>query len=154
MMNLIEQLKKHEGFEPDYYQCTADKKTIGYGRNVDSNPFTSEELKMLGRDNFDVIPMTEDEAEVLLVNDVNKVERAIKSLLPWDRLCPARQAVCTNMAFNLGVNGFSRFKRMIAAVNEGYFTRAAIEMLDSRWSEQVYFRAVELADQMRTGHWQ
>ena len=61
MMNLIEQLKRHEGFRSDYYQCSADKKTIGYGRNVDNNPFSSEELKMLGRDEFTAEPMTEDE---------------------------------------------------------------------------------------------
>lgn len=154
MMNLIEQLKKHEGFEPDYYQCTADKKTIGYGRNVDNNPFTDEELIMLGRDNFDVTPMTEDEAEVLLVNDVKKVEASIKQLLPWHKLNSARQAVCTNMAFNLGTGGFSRFKRMVAAINDFYFEKAANEMLDSRWAKQVHGRAIELAEQMKTGHWQ
>ncbi len=154
MMNLIEQLKKHEGFEPDYYQCTAGKKTIGYGRNVDNNPFTDEEFEMLGRDNFDVIPMTEDEAEILLLNDVRQVEAAITHLLPWNKLSSARQAVCTSMAFNLGTAGFSRFKLMIGAINDAYFDKAAQEMLSSRWAKQVHGRAIELAEQMKTGHWQ
>jgi len=153
MMNLIEQLKRHEGFESDYYDCTADKKTIGYGRNVDDNPFTPEELEMLGREDFDVEPMTEDEAEELLVNDVNAVISQIKPMLPWKELSPSRQAVCANMAFNLGVAGFLKFKKMIAALHDAYYTKAAVEMLDSRWADQVYQRSADLSWQMKDGEW-
>jgi lysozyme len=154
MMNLIEQLKKHEGFEPDYYQCTANKKTIGYGRNVDANPFSTKELNALGRDCFSAEPMTEDEAEMLLENDVNEVIELIKYHLPWDDLTQARKAVCVNMAFNLGVSGFFKFKNMIRAINKACYKEAAIEMLDSRWSKQVGYRAEELAKQMSLGNWQ
>jgi lysozyme len=154
MMNLIEQLKRHEGFRSDYYQCSADKKTIGYGRNVDNNPFSSEELKMLGRDEFTAEPMTEDEAEQLLLNDVNEVISLIDGHLPWEQLGSARQAVCVNMAFNLGVSGFLKFKNMIAAINDCYYEKAAVEMLDSRWANQVGGRSEELAIQMNLGTWQ
>jgi lysozyme len=154
MMNLIEQLKRHEGFRSDYYQCSADKKTIGYGRNVDNNPFSSEELKMLGRDVFTVEPMTEDEAEQLLLNDVNGVVSNIDGHLPWVLLGSARQAVCVNMAFNLGVVGFLKFKNMITAINDCYYEKAAVEMLDSRWAKQVGGRSEELAIQMNLGTWQ
>lgn len=153
MMNLIEQLKQQEGFEEDYYQCTANKKTIGYGRNVDANPFSTKELAYLGRDCFNTEPMTREEAEFLLVNDVNEVTELIKDHLPWADLCPARQAVCVNMAFNLGVSGFFKFKNMIRAINKACYKEAAIEMLDSRWARQVSNRANELALQMSTGAW-
>jgi len=153
MMNLIEQLKRHEGFEPDYYQCTANKKTIGYGRNVDDNPFSKDELKFLGRSEFDVEPITEYEAEYLLLNDVNAVIEKIKPLLPWQNLCAPRQAVCVNMAFNLGTNGFYKFKKMLAAINDSFYERAAREMINSRWAKQVPNRANELAIQMHTGEW-
>lgn len=153
-MNLIEQLKRHEGFRSDYYQCTADKRTIGYGRNVDDNPFSEEELKMLGREDFCTEPMTEEEAEVLLVNDVKAVHKAICEHVSFGRLNLARQAVCINMAFNLGVHGFCKFKNMIRAINEDKFERAAIEALDSRWASQVGDRADELALQLSTGEWQ
>jgi lysozyme len=154
MMNLIEQLKKHEGFESDYYQCTAGKKTIGYGRNVDNNPFSSKELAFLGREDFSTDPMTEEEAEFLLVNDVNEVTALIKDHLPWADLCMARQAVCVNMAFNLGVSGLFKFRNMIRAINKACYKEAAIEMLDSRWANQVGTRADDLARQMSTGDWQ
>ena len=152
-MNLIEQLKVHEGFEDNFYQCTADKRTIGYGRNVDDNPFTKAELEMLGREDFDLEPMTKDEAEFLLENDVNAVIAKIKPLLPWGDLCPARQAVCANMAFNLGSYGFSKFKNMIKAINEQFYEKASVEMMDSRWARQVSNRANELAIQMHSGNW-
>lgn len=154
MMNLIEQLKRHEGFEEDYYQCTANKKTIGYGRNVEANPFSSKELAFLGRDEFIDEPMTEEEAEFLLVNDVNEVTALIQDHLPWSDMNLARQAVCVNMAFNLGVSGFFKFKNMLRALNDCYYEKAAVEMLDSRWAKQVSNRANELAVQMSTGAWQ
>ena len=153
-MNLIEQLKRHEGFRTDYYQCSADKRTIGYGRNVDDNPFSPKELNMLGRDEFDCEPMTEEEAETLLVNDVKAIHKAIYDHVSLSRLNLARQAVCINMAFNLGVHGFCQFKNMINAINEDKFERAAIQALESRWASQVGDRAVELATQLATGEWQ
>ena len=154
MMNLIEQLKVHEGFEANYYQCTAGKKTIGYGRNVEDNPFSSKELALLGRCEFDETPMTEDEAEQLLVIDVNEVTVLIKDHLPWDELNSARQAVCINMAFNLGVTGLFKFKNMMRAIRKQCYREAAIEMLDSRWANQVGSRADDLAQQMNAGNWQ
>lgn len=154
MMNLIEQLKRHEGFRDDYYQCTANKRTIGYGRNVDDNPFTTQELEMLGRDEFIDEPMTKDEAEILLVNDVKAVHYVICDHVSFGRLNLARQAVCINMAFNLGIHGFCKFKKMIKAIKEGKFERASIEALDSRWASQVGDRSIELAVQLATGEWQ
>ena len=154
MMNLIEQLKRHEGFRDNYYQCTANKQTIGYGRNVENNPFSKKELEMLGRDCFSDEPMTEDEAEQLLVNDVNEVIESIKSQMPWEKLCPARQAVCVNMAFNIGASGFFKFRNMIRAIRKACYKEAAIEALDSKWANQVGSRADELARQLSTGDWQ
>jgi lysozyme len=153
MINLIEQLKEHEGFRDNYYYCSEGKRTIGYGRNVDDNPFSAQELKVLGREDFDLEPMTEDEAEFLLVNDVNEIKALIKPYLPWSSLCEARKGVCLNMAFNVGVSGFLRFKKMIRAMNLQCYKEAAIEMLDSKWAKQVGNRADILAEQMIKGAW-
>ena len=154
MMNLIEQLKRHEGFRSDYYQCTAHKQTIGYGRNVDNNNFTDDELFMLGRDEFDLEPMSRDEAEHLLENDVLAIERKLKKRIYMRHLNSARKAVCINMAFNLGVAGFLKFKNAIRAIEGGHYDTAATEMLDSRWARQVPSRAKELIAQMKEGAWQ
>ena len=46
---------------------------------------------------------------------------------------------------------FSKFRKMLAAMEEGDFDQAAQEMLDSRWAEQVKGRAIELARRMAMG---
>ena len=46
-MNLIEQLKRHEGLKLKPYKCTADKLTIGVGRNLEDVGISEEEAEML-----------------------------------------------------------------------------------------------------------
>ena len=43
------------------------------------------------------------------------------------------------------------FKNMWSAIHRKDYERAADEMLDSRWAEQVKGRATRLSDIMRTG---
>lgn len=57
------------------------------------------------------------------------------------------------MCFNLGIAGLLKFKKFIAAVNDGFFELAAKEMLDSLWAKQVGNRAIELSEQIKTGEW-
>jgi len=147
-MNLTEQLKEHEGFRGNYYQCTANKKTIGYGRNVEANPLP----KHLCRD-FDNKPMTKDEAEALLIEDVKLVGDRLLRHFNYLHLSSARQAVLINMAFNMGVSGLLLFKKMFKAISDYDFEQATIEMMNSKWAGQVGCRSDELAEQMLTGEW-
>ena len=148
MMNLIEQLKEHEGFRGSYYQCSANKKTIGYGRNVDANPLPPS----LNRD-FDIEPMTTDEAENLLLEDITHVADVLLSNFNYLHLSSALQSVLINMAFNMGVSGLLLFKNMFKAISNYDFEQAANEMLNSKWAGQVGCRSDELAEQMLTGEW-
>ncbi len=138
-IELINQLKKHEGFSKTPYKCTAGKLTIGYGRNLEANG------------------INEEEAELMLNIDVLKVKRDVNNAIPANtlkHLNGARKSVLYNMAFNLGISGLLGFKKMLAALAIGDFTEAAKQMLDSKWSTQVKGRSAELAEQMRTGEWQ
>lgn len=127
----------HEGLRLKPYRCTADKLTIGFGRNLEDKGITQEE------------------AEYLLSNDILAVQSVIwKSIPAYDRLNDARKGVLVNMAFNLGMNGLLKFKKMLSAIEYGHFTQASREMLDSNWANQVGNRAQELAEQMKTGEWQ
>jgi len=133
MSKLIEQLKVHEGLRLKPYHCTEGYLTIGYGRNLETNG------------------ITEAEAEMLLANDVFKVmEQLADHGLLQDHTKP-RQDVLINMAFQMGVSGLLKFKKMILALDERRYYQAAKEMLDSRWAKQTPNRANELAKQMRTG---
>jgi lysozyme len=50
--------------------------------------------------------------------------------------------------FNLGRPRLSRFKKFIAAINEGDWEIAAIEMMDSKWAVQVGPRSERLRDRV------
>jgi len=59
------------------------------------------------------------------------------------------QRVLTNMAFNLGRNRLSKFRRMRKAINARNYAEAADEMVDSKWYHQVGRRSKELVGIMR-----
>jgi len=136
MSNLIAQLKRHEGLELMPYKCTSGKTTIGVGRNLED------------------IGITEQEAELLLLNDIGRVKQELVNDQWYMDLDPVRKAVIENMSFNLGYPTLKKFQNMIASISEGDYETASKEMLDSRWSKQVGQRSIELAEQMRTGQWQ
>lgn len=138
MTDLLEQLKRHEGFREKPYKCTGDKLTIGYGWNLDD------------------VGISEALAEFVLQQQVSYIQLDCLREFEWYRdkeLKPARRDVVTNMCFNLGLAGFKKFKKAIKAIEEKNYEEASKEMLDSRWARQVGNRAEELAEQMKTGEY-
>mgnify|MGYP001573564491 CR=1 FL=1 len=133
---LIDQLRRDEGWKHRAYQDSRGVWTIGCGHNLESTPITDEAI------------------ERILMDDLEDVLLRCRRFPWWVSLSEARQGVVVNMAFNLGLGGFSGFRRMIDALVEGDWNRAADEMLDSEWSEQVGARAQRLAIQMRSDEWQ
>lgn len=134
MIELKEMLIRHEGLKLKPYRDTVGKLSIGIGRNLDD------------------VGISREEAFVLLDNDVARAVAESRRRLAWfDQLDAVRQMVVIDMVFNLGIVGFCKFERMIAALEQGDWQLAAVHMLDSKWSEQVGGRATELAQMMRTG---
>lgn len=131
-MSAIEQIKIDEGFRGKPYLDTVGKATIGYGRNLDDNPLTKEE------------------AEYLLKNDLKKVAQECCLLPYFSELSSSRRAVILNMVYNLGMTRFKKFKETNKALSAKNYLLASIEMLDSKWArEDVGDRAVRLAKIMR-----
>ena len=127
---LKEELKRDEGFRDCVYTCSAGKLTIGYGHNVEDNP----------------IP--EAFADQLLGYDIAGALAECERFDWFFDLDDVRKRVIINMVFNLGFNGVSKFKKMIAEIEKKEYGLAASEMLDSRWADQVGMRAVRLATMM------
>jgi lysozyme len=158
MNKMLEQLKKHEGFRGDVYQCTAGANTIGYGHNLDANPIKISEYEAMGlsiEHDFIKTPMTKEQASILLELDLKKYIHAVDTSFPdiTQLLNDPRKAVLYNMAFNLGMTRLRKFNKMFSAILQGNFIKASIEMLDSAWAKQVGHRANELSLQMKTGEW-
>ena len=134
--SLEDQLITHEGLELKPYQCTADKLTIGVGRNIEDRG------------------ITEDEARYLLKNDIKIVEDELLSKKPMvAELDAVRQRVLVDMGFNLGIPTLLKFQNMWLAIEQEDFIQASIEMMDSRWARQVGQRAHKLSEAMRIGEW-
>lgn len=133
---LIAQIKRHEGVRLEPYFCTAGKLTIGIGRNLDD------------------VGISEKEAEFMLMNDLTKVIDQARQYSWYEGLNDPRKAVILNMIFNMGANGFSKFKKTHQFIEEGDYTEASLEMLNSKWADMVKRRAIELSRQMETGEWQ
>jgi len=134
--DLIKQLIDHEGLKLFPYHCTADKLTIGVGRNLEDRG------------------ISEDEAAYLLKNDIEIVERELLEAQPLvSMLDPVRQRVLVDMGFNLGTPTLMKFQKMWDAIEDGDFEEASNQMMQSRWAEQVGRRAERLRDAMLTGEW-
>lgn len=131
---LIEMIKKDEGLMLFPYVDSVGKLTIGYGRNLEDKG------------------IRQDEAEHMLINDIEEAEAELERVFPIAKtLSTNRYRALVNMIFNLGTVKFLQFKKMRHAIEQGDFERAADEMLDSLWARQVKGRAERLAKMMREG---
>lgn len=127
MKKLMDQLIRHEGIRLKPYKCPAGKLTIGIGRNIEDNG------------------ITEAEAIILLMNDIERCKWEVDTAIPFAiRLDKARYDVLVNMCFNMGISRLRTFRKMLLALENEDYKKAAIEGLDSRWARQVGNRAIEL----------
>lgn len=135
-MTIVELIKKHEGCRLKVYLDSVGKLTVGYGRCLDTTG------------------ISEDEAELMLSNDIKRAEDGLRQVYPWfANLDEVRQAALIDAAFNLGLSGLSKFHNMLGAMALGDWEAAANEALNSKWAGQVGNRAKELAEMIRTGEW-
>lgn len=131
---LYARLTLDEGKRHKPYRCSAGKLTIGVGRNLDDRGLTDSEIAFL------------------LENDVALATADCRRLFyQFDDLDDVRQEVLVSMAFNLGFERLSGFKKLRAAVRARNWAAASREMLDSKWATQVGARAQRLAKAMQTG---
>lgn len=139
--NIIDQLARDENLRLHPYTDTVGKLTIGYGRNLTD------------------VGISEAEAKLMLIKDINDVTRRLSATYQWyvDLLYArefTRAAAIENVAFNIGLAGLAAFTNMLEAMAHKDYNRAAAELLDSKYAKQVGARATRLATQLRTGEWQ
>lgn len=129
---LLPRIKRHEGLSLFVYQDTQGHDTLGYGHLLAHG-------------------ITPAAAEFILHEDISSAYQQARMVRGFDGLNVARQAVIVEMVFNLGYKRLKTFRKMLTALAEKDYQRAAREMLHSRWAEQVGYRAQELAEQMEKG---
>ena len=137
MDKLIQMLKRHEGVETHVYLCSADRQTIGVGRNVDA------------RGGLGIYP---DEVEFLLSNDILRCIKELSKEYVWfGDLDETRQEAVIDAFFCLGATKFRGFQKMILAFEEADYKEASIQLLLSKFAKQTGKRAIELAEMIETG---
>ena len=143
MSKLSKMITAHEGVETHAYKCTADKTTIGVGRNIDPQGG---------------IGLSQREIAYLLENDIERVEEELSTAFPWtiDLIMhhPARYDALVDICFNLGMPRLRKFEKALQATYDHKWDKAAAEFMDSRWATQVGKRAVEICAMIRTGEYQ
>jgi len=112
------------------YPDTVGKTTIGVGRNIEDRG------------------ISEDEAMLMLDNDIKLVEMQCAIFEWFPGLSDIRKKVIIDMVFNLGITRFRKFKKTIQYLSENDFLNASIEMKDSKWCSQVGNRCVTLSYMM------
>lgn len=129
---VLESLRKDEGWSAFVYKDTLGYQTIGYGFLVDekkSGGMPKEVGEFWLRYNVDGV--------------INNLRRNIKHFvdMPEDI-----QHALVNMAYQMGTNGLLSFKKMLAAIHAQNYELAAHEALDSRWATQTPNRAQRIAN--------
>tara|TARA_R100001082_G_scaffold84421_2_gene51067 strand:+ start:127 stop:567 length:441 start_codon:yes stop_codon:yes gene_type:complete len=137
LTDIVKDIKKHEGFEPKVYKCTEGYDTIGYG-------FAIKDLVL-----------DEDIADLILMKKLHKLLQRILIAFPWFKdVDDIAKGVIVNMCYQLGLSGFSKFKKTIYLLETEQYEEASVEMLDSLWAKQTPNRAKELSETLRgiNGH--
>lgn len=139
-MKVVEQIRKDEGEVLHAYQDHLGFWTIGVGRLIDRRKGGG---------------ITSEEAEYMLNNDIRKRDQDLRSRFAWyANLNEPRRAALLNMAFQLGVDGVSKFGRMLACLRDERWSEAETHALDSLWARQTPNRAKRVARQLCTGEWE
>ena len=139
MSKLVDMLTLHEGVRYKVYLCAEGYETIGVGRNISEGG----------------LGLSKDEVDFLLVNDIKRVQDELTRNFSWFLdLNEARRDAMVDICFNLGLTRLRSFANALEAMSYGQYEIAANEFMDSRWSQQVGNRAVEVTEMIRTGEYQ
>jgi lysozyme len=117
-------IRQREGFRGDPYddetgitmKAPSGNATIGYGT---------------------LLPISREEADLLLEHRYRKVARQCSDLLFWGRLDVTRRCVLLDLGYNLGFSGLLKFKKMLAAIKREDWRMAGAELMDSNYGRGV-----------------
>lgn len=127
-------LMRHEGERLKVYRCPSGKLTIGYGRNLEDKGIRKSEAKLL------------------LYNDILEAITLLEGYFPeWCNFSMNRQVALIDMVYNLGWNGFLKFKTLIGKILLNQWELAAEAGLQSLWAKQVGDRATEVTNLLKEG---
>ena len=132
---LRESLIAEEGLKLTLYSCTANKLSIGVGRNIQDRG------------------ISEDTAYQMLDEDIDNCIKELKTAIDrFDDHPAAVQETLVDLCFNMGINRLLQFKQTLAYIGEGLdtgnYTKAAVELLNSNYAKQLPARSQRNHDRL------
>ena len=139
-LELINELKREEGFRDRIYQCSEGVDTIGYGFNV--KYLTDDELALNG--GF-IEPMSEEVATKILEAKVSKLIKSVDEVYSWiDSLPEVVKIGIYDMIYQLGIKGFGSFVNTQKYLKALDYPKAIENIKNSKWAKQTPRRANNL----------
>lgn len=136
------ELRRDEGVRNTQYLDSRGIPTIGVGHNCLAIPIPVDWTQ----------PLTDDQVNQLLNEDLTNVFMQLDGNLPWWRqLDEVRQRVIANMCFNLGIGKLLGFHNTLHVMQTGNYLDAAAGMAASAWATEVGNRATRLITAMKSG---
>jgi len=121
----------------------------GFESKPYADPLTNAEPFTFG---YGFTYITKDEASIVLMMRLNSIEEALEDKYNWFKhLTDIRKTIIISMVYQLGFNGFGKFKKMIKYIENDNFEMASIEGRDSLWYKQTTNRASRAMDIFREG---
>lgn len=163
----IEHLRFEEGVIPNAYRDHLGYWTIGVGRLIDprrGGRITQAEERVLLRNDpsrkagdWNNWVLRDDEIDLLLLNDIEHVERGLAKHPGLKDAWAAvqgntyRETALISMAFQMGIDGLAGFRNSMRMVANRQFTKAGRNVLRSLWARQTPKRARRVSRMIATG---
>ena len=131
-ITITDLLMFEEGYREFPYHCSEGYPTIGIGTKIGPNnaPLSNYTFKV-----------SEKVAGAMLEDELYSVRQSLLKFRWYVELDEHRQIIVKSMAYQMGVNGVLKFKKMIAALESKDYSEASRQALDSRWARQTPARA-------------
>lgn len=170
--SLVAHVIRDEGFREKLYRDSLGHPTIGIGfalhaltidelksmrcLDAEGNLLATitlmglNELKPITESQFDFIKpglhCSREKADIILTNKLKSLREEVgNALIFYQNLDPAVKSAVLNVCYNIGVPRFLKFKKTIELLKAHSYMAAALELLDSDWTEQVKERALRIA---------
>jgi lysozyme len=145
-------IEPHEGRRRQVYPDSQGIPTIGVGFNLKRSD-APQRLRELGHDYQKILngtdQLNDQEINQLLKLDVKSALLNANFFLPFQDQPKDVQLILTDMAFNLGAKGLNKFVEFQKALKIRDYSRAAKEMINSQWYNQVGNRSKKLVRMMK-----
>ena len=140
MIAVKKRIRESEGYKNVPYQL---EYTTTDGKKIKEDFYTvgvGHKLKTKEKDFY-----TNAEVDAMFDSDFKNAVVSAQKILKNKPVPVEVLGVITDMVYQMGETGVSKFKKTLAYIKEGSYYQASKEMLDSDWAKQTEDRAIALS---------